>query len=375
MIETLDVLRDQIDKIDQDILKLLSKRLSLVAKVGDIKSYFGLFIYAPEREEMIVSCKRREAITLGVSPDLIEDVLRRIMRESYYSENEKGFQKLSPNFRPIVIVGGYGQMGQFFMKMLTLSGYTVRVLDQDDWVRAESILSDVGVVFISVPIHVVKSVVNKLPRLSHDCIVVDLSSIKETSLKAILDVHTGPVLGLHPMFSPDTGNMIKQIVIYCEGRYPEMYQWLLQQVRLWGAKIYSCNPIEHDKYMSFIQGLCHLITFTIGYHLLKEKINLKTIISFASPIFRLELIKLGRLFKQNPHLYADIIMESTHNIAVMKRYYKRLGKILTLLEQNNKQEFIKQFNKIRHWLGIYSDIFFQDSRKILQYISDLKKSQ
>lgn len=373
MIEKLNALRNQIDKIDKEILQLLSKRLSLVSQVGEIKSHFGLFIYAPDREEMILSCRRQEAITLGLSPDLVEDILRRVMRESYCNENEKGFQALSPNLKPIVIIGGQGKMGQFFMKMLTLSGYTVRVLDKNDWIHAESILSDVGVIFISVPIHLVKTVVNKLPNLSNDCIIVDLSSIKQKSLKTILDAHKGPVLGLHPMFSPDTGNMIKQIVIFCEGRYPESYQWLLKQIQLWGARLHRCNPIEHDKYMSFIQGLCHFITFTIGYHLLKENVNLKKIMDLSSPIFRLELAKLGRLFKQNPDLYADIIMESKSNIILIKRYYERLGKILVLLEQNNKKEFIKQFKEIKHWLGMYSSIFFKESCKILRHINDFNK--
>lgn len=373
MKKKLDILRNQIDKVDQDILQLLSQRLSLVSEIGKIKSNLGLFIYSPKREEKIVFSRRQEAIDLGLSPDLVEDLLRRIMRESYYNENEKGFRKLSPDLRPIVIIGGNGQMGKFFFKMLTLSGYTVRILDQDDWIHAETILSNVGVIFISVPIHVVTAVVKRLPKLSHDCIIVDLSSTKKTSLKVILDTHTGPVLGLHPMFSPDIGNMIKQIVICCEGRYPESYQWLLQQIQLWGAKLYCCNLIEHDKYMGFIQGLCHLITFTIGYHLLQENISLNKIISLSSPVFRLELVKLGRLFNQNPYLYADIIMESKNNLVLIKRYYRRLGKILKLLEQNNKQGFVKWFRKIKYWLGIHSDILFEDSRKILRYINDLNK--
>lgn len=54
--------------------------------------------------------------------DLIEDVLRRVMRESYSSENDKGFKTLCPSLRPVVIVGGGGQMGRLFEKMLTLSG-------------------------------------------------------------------------------------------------------------------------------------------------------------------------------------------------------------------------------------------------------------
>jgi chorismate mutase/prephenate dehydrogenase len=58
------------------------------------------------------------------------------MRESYSSENDKGFKTLCPNLRPVVIVGGGGQMGRLFEKMLTLSGYQVRILEKDDWARA-----------------------------------------------------------------------------------------------------------------------------------------------------------------------------------------------------------------------------------------------
>lgn len=58
------------------------------------------------------------------------------MRESYSSENDKGFKTLCPSLRPVVIVGGGGQMGRLFEKMLTLSGYQVRILEQQDWPRA-----------------------------------------------------------------------------------------------------------------------------------------------------------------------------------------------------------------------------------------------
>lgn len=37
----------------------------------------------------MLASRRAEAEALGVPPDLIEDVLRRVMRESYSSENDK----------------------------------------------------------------------------------------------------------------------------------------------------------------------------------------------------------------------------------------------------------------------------------------------
>ncbi|URJ25258.1 bifunctional chorismate mutase/prephenate dehydrogenase [Candidatus Blochmannia ocreatus (nom. nud.)] len=372
MIAELRYLRKKIDKIDQNLLRLLSERLALVSKVGEIKSRYGLLIHVPDREEIIINCRKKEAVKLGISPDFVEDILRRIINESYFQENKKGFKTLCPNLGPIVIIGGKGQMGYFFYKMLTLSGYKVRILDKNDWINAKSILKDVNMIIISVPIHLVLEVIKKLPYLSDDCVIVDLSSVKQVSLNAILAAHTGPVLGLHPMFNPDYGSMVQQVVIYCEGRYPKAYQWLLQQIQLWGARLHCCNIQEHDQYMSLIQGLCHFTTFISGYFLLKENINLKKILSFSSPIFQLKLIIMGRLFSQDPQLYADIIMNSKNNLGLIQQYHKRIGEILKLLEFNKKQEFINQFKKIQNWLNIYKKDFLKESRKILRQIHLIK---
>nr|VUD34523.1 Chorismate mutase I [Raoultella sp. NCTC 9187] len=92
MVAELTALRDQIDEVDKALLSLLAKRLELVAEVGEVKSKYGLPIYVPEREAAMLASRREEAAALGVPPDLIEDVLRRVMRESYSSENDKGFK-------------------------------------------------------------------------------------------------------------------------------------------------------------------------------------------------------------------------------------------------------------------------------------------
>lgn len=178
MVAELTALRDQIDEVDKALLNLLAKRLELVAEVGEVKSRFGLPIYVPEREASMLASRRAEAEALGVPPDLIEDVLRRVMRESYSSENDKGFKTLCPSLRPVVIVGGGGQMGRLFEKMLALSGYQVRILEQHDWDRAADIVADAGMVIVSVPIHVTEQVIGKLPPLPKDCILVDLASVK-----------------------------------------------------------------------------------------------------------------------------------------------------------------------------------------------------
>lgn len=373
MVMELTALRDQIDEVDKALLDLLAKRLQLVAEVGEVKSRYGLPIYVPEREAAMLASRRQEAQALGVPADLIEDVLRRIMRESYSSENDKGFKTLNPALRPVVIVGGGGQMGQLFAKMLTLSGYQVRILEQHDWPRAEAILADAGMVIVSVPIHLTEQVIERLPPLAKDCILVDLASIKSKPLQAMLAAHPGPVLGLHPMFGPDTGSLAKQVVIYCDGRQPEAYQWLLEQIQVWGARLHRISAVEHDQNMAFIQALRHFATFAYGLHLAEENVQLEQLLALSSPIYRLELAMVGRLFAQSPQLYADIIMSSDNNIALIKRYYQRFGEAIRLLEQSDKQAFIDSFNRVERWFGDYAERFQNESRTLLQQANDSRR--
>lgn len=299
MVAELTALRDQIDDVDKALLNLLAKRLELVAKVGEVKSRFGLPIYVPEREASMLASRRAEAEAIGVPPDLIEDVLRRVMRESYSSENDKGFKTLCPSLRPVVIVGGGGQMGRLFEKMLTLSGYQVRILEQQDWPRARDIVADAGMVIVSVPIHVTEQVIAQLPPLPSDCILVDLASVKSGPLQAMLAAHDGPVLGLHPMFGPDSGSLAKQVVVWCDGRQPEAYQWFLEQIQVWGARLHRISAVEHDQNMAFIQALRHFATFAYGLHLAEENVQLEQLLALSSPIYRLELAMVGRLFAQD----------------------------------------------------------------------------
>lgn len=93
-------------------------------------------------------------------------------------------------------------------------------------------------------------------------------------------------------------------------------------------------------------------------------------LALSSPIYRLELAMVGRLFAQDPQLYADIIMSSENNLALIKRYYQRFGEAIGLLEQGDKQAFIDSFRKVEHWFGDYAQRFQSESRTLLRQAND-----
>ncbi|UXI01793.1 bifunctional chorismate mutase/prephenate dehydrogenase [Photobacterium sp. TY1-4] len=370
MVAELSKLRDQIDEVDQQMVALLARRLALVEEVGHVKSQHGLPIYAPDREAAMLASRRREAENQGVPPDLIEDILRRTMRESYASENDSGFKCLKPDLRPIVVVGGHGQLGGLFCRLFELSGYTVRKLGSQDWDRADELLSDAGMVVVSVPINLTEQVIRKLDHLPEDCILADLTSVKSAPLQAMLEVHSGPVVGLHPMFGPDIASLAKQVVAYCDGRNPERYQWLLEQIQIWGATLNRISAIEHDEGMTLIQVLRHFTSFAYGVHLAEEDPKLEQLLALSSPIYRLELAMVGRLFAQDAQLYADIIMSSPQNLAMIKRFHQRFGEAIAILEEKDKAAFKQAFHQVESWFGDYAQHFLAESQGLLRQAND-----
>lgn len=360
-------LRKKIDEVDQEMMALLARRLDLVAEVGEVKGQHALPIYAPEREQSMIAARRAEAERRGLSPDLIEDVLRRCMREAYSHEKNLGFTRQAPDLGPIVIVGGAGRMGQLFGRMLRLSGYEVRTLDRDDWPRAAELVEGAGMVLVSVPINDTVEVLHQLPRLPHDCLLVDLTSTKGAPVAAMLEVHPGPVLGLHPMFGPDVDNMAKQVIAYVPGRFPDASTWLLEQVRLWGARLHEISAEGHDHAMGLIQAQRHFATFANGLHLVREDRSIEELLALSSPIYRLELIMIGRLFAQDPELYADIIMSSPENLALIERYHDRFAEALEILRAGDRDSFIARFREIGEWFGSYAGRFMTESQSLLAH--------
>ncbi|TYB08414.1 bifunctional chorismate mutase/prephenate dehydrogenase [Aggregatibacter actinomycetemcomitans] len=369
--ERLAELREQIDSLDHELLQLLAKRQQVVHKVGEVKQQHGLPIYAPQREAEMLQRKREAAEQMGLSPNLIEDVLRRIMRESYVSENQFGFKTVNPQIRKIVIVGGRGKLGGLFCRYLQGSGYQVECLEQEDWARAEQILQHADVVIVSVPIANTLAVIERLkPYLTENMLLVDFTSVKRTPLEKMLEVHQGAVVGLHPMFGPDVVSMAKQVVVCCDGRFSERYQWLLQQIQIWGAKIYQVDAAEHDHHMTYIQALRHFSTFVYGLYLSQQPVDLEKLLALSSPIYRLELAMVGRLFAQDAALYVDIIAHKPENLAVIEHFKNSYETGLAFFKHHDRQGFIEQFNQIRDWFGGYSEQFLQESRQLLQQAND-----
>lgn len=364
--------RDNIDIVDQQLVELIAKRQQLTASVGELKAQLDLPLYVPEREKVLIAKNRDLAEQAEISPDLVEDVIRRIMRDSYSNQNQTRSKVSKSQSKKIVVIGGAGQLGSLFVRLFAQSGYSVSILEKDDWDDCASILSEAEMVMVAVPIRTTEQVIGQLHALNENCLLVDITSIKESPVNAMLNSHRGPVLGLHPMFGPGIENLAKQTIVICNGRQAQKSEWFVELLKIWGANLTFVEPQQHDRLMAIVQVLRHFSTIAYGFHLKEENIDLDKVLELSSPIYRLELMMVGRLFAQDSELYSDIIFSNKKNIPMVRRFLERLMQLLKMLESEDKQRFAKLFNDVASWFGEHSDKFLLESNLLLAKTNDLK---
>lgn len=364
--QQLKQLRQQLDAIDQQIVSLLSERQTEVERVVQLKKAHNIPVYHPAREENLISHRRNQGSKAGLDPDFVEEIYRRILRQSRAEQTAKMARKGVRAGASVLVIGGLGSMGQYFHRWFAHAGYNVRILDLQDWPNADRLCQGIQLAIISVPIELTVTVAQKIgPYLPSDCVLADITSIKDIPLNAMLKAHQGPVIGLHPLFGPTTSTMDKQIVVVTPGRDAVGCQWLIDQFSAWGSIILQVDAHEHDKIMSIVQTVRHFATFAFGQFLRRKQIDLARTLEFSSPIYRLELGMVGRLFAQDPSLYSEIIFASAERRALLREYLDSLTNNLDMVEKGDKEAFLAEFNKIAEWFGPFSEQAMRESTYLI----------
>ena len=177
----------------------------------------------------------------------------------------------------------------------------------------------------------------------------------------MINAHKGPVLGLHPLFGPTTSSLDRQIIAATPGRNDEACRWIRDQLTAWGSIIVNASPEEHDEIMAIVQSLRHFATFALGKFMAERKVPIKRTLEFSSPIYRLEMGMVGRLFAQDPSLYADIVFASNDRKELLKDYIQSIRDNLEMVEKGDREQFIGEFKKVSNWFGSFSEQAIRES--------------
>lgn len=92
-------LREKIDAIDSEVLRLLNERATVAKEIGQIKNREGLPIYSPEREEQVLR-SLAERSQGPLKPEAIRAIYREIMSAALALEKDIAIACLGPAGSP-----------------------------------------------------------------------------------------------------------------------------------------------------------------------------------------------------------------------------------------------------------------------------------
>jgi prephenate dehydrogenase len=179
------------------------------------------------------------------------------------------------------------------------------------------------VIMLSVPIHTVESVMQKLgPLMEPDQLLVDNCSLKAGALVFYAQILTGSVIGNHPLFGPSVMSFEDQVVFTCNQHGGKWTGWLDGFMEEQGAKLVEIDPVEHDKLMAQIQTLRHLTLLIMGGVLKDMGFDINTSSDLTGAFFGKLLSMLMHQSRQPSDLYAELAINNPFSAGMMQGFHQ-----------------------------------------------------
>ncbi|MBI1935679.1 prephenate dehydrogenase/arogenate dehydrogenase family protein [Candidatus Woesearchaeota archaeon] len=269
MINLIDELRKIIDGLDEEILKILSKRRHLVKEIAKLKDELNIPIFDKKREEEILNNLSKKAKELGLDPDSISRIFSSIFQASRNNQQGK-MKKPECDIKQIGLMG-FGRFGRLIVNHL--KDFEFHVFDSKKIEAKENnmVLSSLNeacsqdIVILAVPISEIESTLKKIKNLvKKDSVIIDVCSVKEHPvklMKSILPKHV-QILATHPMFGPDTASesLEGRKIVLCKVRIKEgMYCQIKKFLESKKLDIIETTPENHDREIAKSLALTQLI--------------------------------------------------------------------------------------------------------------------
>ncbi len=367
---SLSVLRAMIDSLDRDLLHIMARRMALVAEVAAYKREHGIRIRDPQRERDVLVDRRDRARELGLPVGEIESIFRVLLRSSRdHQAALRAEMPLEEDPKTVAIIGGHGKMGALFARLFADLGHRVLVVDTDTALTAPAAAAIADLIVVSVPIELTSAVIAEVgPHVRADACLMDITSIKESPVQAMLQATRSNVVGTHPMFGPGVHSLQGQRVVVCRARGDAWADWIVGTLTARGLTVTEATPVQHDRAMSVVQVLTHFQTQVLGLTLAKLGVPLDETLRFTSPAYLLELYVAARHFAQDPLLYGPIEMRNPQSGAVTTAFRDAADELRSVIASGDQQAFSALFDDVRAFFGAFTSEAVEQSSFLIDRI-------
>jgi prephenate dehydrogenase len=236
----------------------------------------------------------------------------------------------------IGIIGGTRGIGEWFAAFFRGEGHPVHTVGRNKGMSLPELAATCRVVIVAVPIAATIDVIREVgPHLPEDALLMDLTSLKEEPVRAMLAASRAEVIGCHPLFGPDVPSMTGQNIVLCPARGGRWLGFLQGIFAKNGARITVTAPAEHDRMMALIQGLTHLETLLTGLTLRDSGVESSELESFSTPVFRTKQAIAGKVFGPRPGLYAALLAENPNMPALLEIFERNFLIVKDMILRGN----------------------------------------
>lgn len=278
-----------------------------------------------------------------------------------------------PRLRTIGIIGGTGQMGQWFQRFFAPAGYQVLISGRRTPLTYEQCITQSDAVIINVPI---KNTVDTIRQVGQwfrpGQLIADNTSIKTQPVAAMLEaVPEGvEVLGMHTVFGPAVASLHGQNVVFTRtevsGELSHEFENIFYK---YGAKITYTNPETHDRQMAFHQNLEHFTKLVLAHVLRGQFEDPFEMDSYSSPNSRTSLVTMGRILNADPDLYAEIQAYNLQGPDMIRAYLDAAQQLGQALIAGDVETFKAEMVASATALGApYLQDMLEKSKMIQQYL-------
>jgi prephenate dehydrogenase len=252
----------------------------------------------------------------------------------------------------IAIIGGSGQMGRWFQRFFEERGLAVLSADLDTRETPQEVAAQADVVMLSVPIPKVVSIAREIsPHMRPDAALMDVTSVKQRPLDAMLKAFPGEVVGTHPLFGPKEKSIDGRTVVLCPGRGERWLNWLKDLLTQAGARVKVTSATEHDRLMAVVQGLSHFVLIALEKSIRQLGISPQDLEDYSTPTFDTLHRLAKRLLSQDAQLYACIQLANPANRTALRALEDAVADILYFIQRQNANGLVRLLEEIKEGYG------------------------
>ncbi|MDG6257260.1 MAG: prephenate dehydrogenase/arogenate dehydrogenase family protein [Methanomicrobiaceae archaeon] len=267
----------------------------------------------------------------------------------------------------IGIIGGYGAMGSLFAGVFARAGHDVLRSGRRTALTASDLAAQCDCVMVSVPIRETVAVIEEVaPDLHEEQVLCDLTSLKAEPVAAMLR-SPAQVIGMHPLFGPQVSSLTNQTIILAPARCREQTLAVFSEMfSREGAHVTLSTPEEHDRMMAVVQALTHFATLALAGTMRRTGVDLDRVLSFTSPVYRIELALIGRILGQDADLYGPILMDNPHVPAMLDALDAVVSDLRGMVESGDADAFRRFFADQKTIFAPYIDQATAESNMLIE---------